>query len=77
VVAKVGDEVLELSLRYCKKDDTTQKSIDKAKFISAMWAMSGNLGGMYTAGVLSDDILSLSYPWIRQVLGSQSTMSGY
>jgi hypothetical protein len=60
-----------------KRDDTTQKSTSKAKFTFAEGCTLGSLGGMHTGRkstrVLSDTKLSLSFPWIGQVWGSQST----
>jgi hypothetical protein len=62
-------------LGYHERDDTTQKSTGKAKFTlqkgthQEVWEAS-TLGGKSTE-VLSDAMLSLSCPWIGQVLGSQ------
>jgi hypothetical protein len=55
-------------LRCHERDDTTQKSVGKAKFTSA----EGCTPEGKSAGVLSEDMLSLSCPWIGQVWGSQS-----
>jgi hypothetical protein len=62
-------------LGYHERDDTTQKSTGKAKFTSEKGAhqkvWEACTLGRKSAGVLSGAMLSLSCPWIGQVLGSQ------